>query len=403
MKNLLLSSFLLSAIALFSQENLVENGTFEKIDTKKIKMVGQIAMAKPWTSPTLTPADLFVSKTKVYDIAIPENGRGAEKPMKGTGYAGLVAYSYKTNKAERSYIQTPLTKKLEAGKEYCVTFHVSLSDLSKFATNHLAAAISKNAVLENNSDILSFENPIEGSKLKVYEQQYYWIPVCGVYKATGGEQFLTIGNFTADEKLTTAKIKRPRGFTKSQKYDAYYYIDNVSVVLKAEKNECDCDLDPGMVNVKTIERDFSSDKNAEFKTVKIINTDGSDGEKKTEIATTVVKVKEAATTVSVDGMVVVFDPKSFALSGDGAAQLDKAAAYLKANVDVKINVAGYFDKSEADVEKLDGRRVGSVYKYLVSKGIAKERVARELGGNDPIDEKQKMKNMRVEISIVSSE
>jgi outer membrane protein OmpA-like peptidoglycan-associated protein len=396
MKNILVTGLMLLSAVGFAQDNLVENGHFKQTESKKIKGLGQVEYAAPWTSPTLAKADLYVPKTKAYDISIPENSYGEEKPMEKEGYAGIIAYSYK-NKVPRSYLQSKLTQKLEAGKEYCVRFHVSLADLSKYAVNHIAMALSEKEVTANNSDVLSFDNTIVSKRLTVYEQQFYWTPICGIYKAKGGEEFITIGNFTPDAKLTLKKVKRPRGFTKPQKYDAYYYIDNVSVTPKDKAGKCDCDVVPGMENAETVERDFSSDKSIQAKNVKIINTDGSTAGTKTNAA----KANSGELTEeSINGLVVAFDPKGFALSAEGTAKLDKVAEYLKANADDKINITGYVDASEADVAKLDGRRVGTVYKYLVSKGVAKDRIERAMGGEDPVDEKQKLKNMRVEISIV---
>ncbi len=394
MKNILLASIVLVSGSLLAQTNLVENPHFKQTE-KKVKSKGQITAAGPWTSPTLVQADLYVTKTKVYDIGIPDNSYGEEKPMEKEGYAGIVAFSYK-NKEPRSYLQTKLSKKLEAGKEYCVTYHVSLADLSKYACNYMGVALSDKAMTANNSEVLSFDNAIVSRRLTVYEQQFYWIPICGVYKAKGGEEYLTIGNFTPDEKLTLKKVKRPRGFTKPQKYNAYYYIDNVSVVENSGK--CDCDVIDGMQNAKTVERDFSSEKSNEAKNVKIINTDGSTAGTATNKA-----VATSATSESIDGMVVNFDPKSFSMPADGTAKLDRLVAYLKENKDAKIVVSGYIDASETDTEKLDGRRVGTVYKYLVSQGIVKERIEREIGGDVAVDEKDKLKNMRVEITLVDSD
>lgn len=391
MKNILIASLVLATSTLFAQTNLVENPHFKQTEKKKIKGKGQITYAAPWTSPTLVQADLYVPKTKVYDIAVPENSYGEEKPMEKEGYAGIVAYSYK-NKVPRGYLQTKLSKKLEAGKEYCVTYHVSLADLSKYACNYMGVALSSKAMTANNSDVLSFDNAIVSKRLTVYEQQFYWTPICGVYKAKGGEEYLTIGNFTPDEKLTLKKVKRPRGFTKPQKYEAYYYIDNVSVVEKTGK--CDCDVIPGMENAETVERDFSSDNSTnEHKNVKIINTDGT-----TAGSTTAAKTAAAAASFNLDDILMInFDPKSFVMSEAGTKKLDALVAFLKANKDIKISVIGYIDASEAEVAKLDGRRVGTVYKYIVSQGISKERIVRNMGGDSPIDEKDKMKNMRVEI------
>ncbi len=225
MKNLLVITLIFLSTILFAQTNLVPNHDFNKIG-KKVKEKGQINMAEPWISPTLTQADLYIKNTKSAEIAVDGNMYGAEAPMEGDNYAGILAYSYK-GKASRSYLQVKLTEPLKQDVEYCVTFHVSLADLSKYACNYLGAYLSNDAVSANNNDVFQFEPQIISRRLTVYEQQYYWIPVCSKYKAKGGEEFLTIGNFTPEEKLAISKIKRPQGFNSPQTNDAYYYIDNV--------------------------------------------------------------------------------------------------------------------------------------------------------------------------------
>lgn len=395
MKRILIITLTLASSFVYGQTNLVENPTFKLTNKKKPKDIGSIDYAAPWRSPTLTMADLYVPKSKNYAINVPGNNYGEEKPMVGDGYAGILVYSYK-NKVPRSYLQGKLTQKLEAGKEYCVTFHVSLADLSKYATNYVAAALTDKEMKANNSDILQFETSIVSKRKTIYEQQFYWIPVCGIYKAKGGEEYITIGNFTEDEKLGLKKVKRPRGFNKPQKYDAYYYIDNVSVVAKEEAAKCDCDVVPGMENAETVERDFSSDKSVQAKTVKIINTDGSSTGNNSATAV----VAKDVPMESADGVVLSFDPESIAITDPTTKMLDKLIEYMKKQGDVKIKIVGYYDESESGVEKIDGRRVSSVYKYLISKGIPKERLKRGLGGNSPVDEKDKLKNMRVEIEEI---
>ncbi|MGB0887018.1 MAG: OmpA family protein [Vicingaceae bacterium] len=389
--NILTVSLALCSTFCLAQANLVPNSTFEKIG-KKIKTKGEIKVAEPWVSPTLAPADLYVERVKNYSISVPENAYGEEKPMEGTGYAGIVGYSYK-NKVPRTYLQVKLSKQLEAGKEYCVKYHVSLADLSKFATNHLAVAITKGAVTANNSDVLKFESFIESKRLKVYETQFYWTPICGVFKAKGGEDYLTIGNFTADEKLKIAKVKRPRGFTKPQTYDAYYYVDNVSVIPVEQSKKCDCDVLPGMENAEVVKKDFSSDKSVNATTVKIINSDGSTGGGSAEA-----KVVDEG---KVDGMKIMFSKGKFS-ADESSDKMDKIVVYLKENIDEKVKISGYIDASESSIEKLAGKRVGAVYKYIISKGIKKDRVERSIeGANSPIDKKDPLKNSRVEVEVLS--
>ncbi|MGB0882739.1 MAG: OmpA family protein [Vicingaceae bacterium] len=389
MKNTLLLAFSFVATFGFAQNNLVPNGTFEKIE-KKVKLKGEIKGATPWLSPTLAKADLYIPKTKNFYISIPDNDYGEEKPMEGTGYAGIVAYSYK-NKEPRTYLQVKLKEKMKAGQEYCVKYHVSLADLSKYATNHLAAALTEKAMEANNSEILKFDNFIESKRLTVYEQQYYWTPICGIYKAKGGEEYLTIGNFTDDVKLKTLKVKRPRGFNKPQKYTAYYYVDNVSVMSAEEAKKCNCDVVEGMENAEVVKSGFGSDDVSKATTVKIVNSDGS---------TVAAGDNSAATGTEgkVDGMKIMFESGKFSVA-ESSGKLDKVAAYLKENIDEKIVISGYIDQSESSVDKLAGKRVGAIYKYLLSKGIKKDRLGRKIAGVS--SNKDKAKNMKVEIKVVA--
>jgi len=394
MKNRLFITFSLIATVGFSQTNLVPNPTFEKIE-KKVKLKGEIKGATPWTSPTLAKADLYIPKTKNFYISIPENDYGKEKPMEGTGYAGFLAYSYK-NKAPRTYLQVKLIEKMEVGEEYCVKYYVSLADLSKYATNHLGAALTGKAMTANNSDVLQFDNFIESKRLVIYDKQYYWTPMCGVYKAKGGEEYLTIGNFTTDEELKTVKVKRPRGFNKPQKYTAYYYIDNVSITPIAEAGKCDCDVVEGMENAEVVKSGFGSDDKAKATNVKIVNSDGSasnTGNPSTAVAT-------AAGGDQIDGMKIMFKPNRSSVA-ESVISLDKVVAYLKENIDEKVITSGFIDVSEKGVTNLAGKRVSAVYKYLISKGVKKERIVRKAKGvGSPVDSKDKTKNMRVEIKVV---
>jgi len=371
----------------FAQDNLVPNHDFQQIE-KKVKEEGQINMATPWVSPTLAPADLYTKDTKNGNVGAPTNAYGEEKPMSGDNYAGFMAYSYK-NKEPRSYLQVQLKEKLEAGKKYCVTMNVSLADLSKYATSHIGMAITKNAISANNTDILKVEKQIISKKLKIYEQQFYWVPVCGVFIAEGDEEFLTIGNFTPDETLKLEKVKRPRGFSKPQLYDAYYYVDNISVVETDKPRECDCDTDPAMKDIETVSRNFSSDDDPSANKVKIVGTHGDEVNANTPSISGKVE--------NLDDFSIGFVAKSFSIK-DNVKKIEVLIAYLKANPTVKIKLIGHIDVSEQEVDKLDGKRVGAVYKYMLSKGIKADRLQRDLkSSEEPVDKKDPLKNMRVEV------
>ena len=385
MKKLLAIVLFLFSTIIIAQTNLVPNYDFSKIG-KKLKEKGQINMAEPWISPTLTQADLYIKKTKNPEINIAGNPYGAEDPMVGDNFAGILAYSPK-GKVPRSYLQVKLNEPLQEDIEYCVTFHVSLADLSKFACNHLGAYLSNDAVAANNNDILQFEPQIVSRRLKVYDQQYAWTPVCAKYKAKGGEEYLTIGNFTLEPNLKIGKVKRPQGYNSPQTNDAYYFIDNIIVVLASEVEKCDCDFIPGVDDMETTNKTFKSDLTGQSTKVKIIDSDGN-------ISSNTNSTKGNELT---DNYTVFFDEKKSDITTDAVKKLDELIVYLKANTTESVTIIGFIDAAEKDEDKLDGIRVGAVSKYLISKGIVKERIVKTIQGL--ATDKDKTKNMKVEIKI----
>ena len=96
----------------------------------------------------------------------------------------------------------------------------------------------------------------------------------------------------------------------------------------------------------------------------------------------------------------VIDPKSF-------QELDEVVAMLKENPKMEIQLEGHTDNrgnAEANV-KLSQSRVDAVKKYMVSKGISKNRVmTKAFGGSKPIatedTEEARAKNRRVEMRVL---
>ena len=96
----------------------------------------------------------------------------------------------------------------------------------------------------------------------------------------------------------------------------------------------------------------------------------------------------------------VIDPKSF-------GELDEVAQMMKENTKMVIQLEGHTDNqgsSKANME-LSESRVEAVKKYLVSKGIAKDRIkTKALGGSQPLSnemtQEARAMNRRVEMRIL---
>ncbi|MDR2205228.1 MAG: OmpA family protein [Flavobacteriaceae bacterium] len=107
---------------------------------------------------------------------------------------------------------------------------------------------------------------------------------------------------------------------------------------------------------------------------------------------------------------VNFDTNSANLTNVAKTNLDKLLPVLTNNLDSKINIYGYTDDKGQDAynKTLSEKRANAVKNYLVSKGIAKNRIsAIGKGEVDPIadnaTEDGRAENRRVEFEITANE
>ena len=101
----------------------------------------------------------------------------------------------------------PLVSALTGGLDYCVKFHISLSDLSKYAVNNIGAHLGVDPLtLDSKGDIIfnnrkEFSNVVKDASNKVYNARYNWETVCGTFRANGKE------NSSPLETFITTKIQ----------------------------------------------------------------------------------------------------------------------------------------------------------------------------------------------------
>jgi outer membrane protein OmpA-like peptidoglycan-associated protein len=389
----ILAMIVFASIGTNAQTNYVSNGSFEDYGKKKPKELGQIDLAINWKSPTLAKADLYMVGNKNPLISAPANALGEESPASGQLYAGIRAFSYKS-KDPRTYIQARLSTPLEAGKKYCIKFSASLSDLSKYAINNLGIYVSSDAVSAENSDILKFKAQIIKKENPAIDKLAMWEDICGVFKATGGEEYITIGNFNEDAQTLQTKVKRPAGFNKPQIAQAYYYIDDVSVYSLEEVEACICGKLTGLEKAETIERNFQSD------TSKKAMQEELEKEKREKAAAAAAAANKNANTILLD-----FDVNKFAMPAGAEFDIDPVLEDMKKkeNASVKIEIISHIDKSEP--EPLSDKRASVVQKYIQSKGISKERIIiKSMKATQPLDtgtgDDAKQKNARVELKLI---
>ncbi len=354
MKNAIATvAFSLLSLFSFGQEaqNLVPNGSFESID-KKPKRLGSIESATGWVSPTGVRADLFTS-SKVPDIDVPINIYGKEEAKDGINYAGIIAFSY-GNKMRRSYIMTKLTAPLKKGMRYCVKFNVSLAEASKYASNNMGMLLTKKP-LGTDDKVSIIEEPSLmhfNNDQKIMTARYNWTEICGVYEAKGGEKYVTIGNFLSNEETKSTRMKKDPKVKAKIIIAAYYYVDNVSITLLSDGQQCDCLADEG------------NDEYSSLVYQKIFPI-----------------TEEMTSKEKIESQQVFFAFGKSKLTSQAKTSLDLVAKELLANPSAKLQILGHNNEMEDSVAvsndyyaDMDAKRVGAVINYLVAKGIDKSRL-----------------------------
>jgi outer membrane protein OmpA-like peptidoglycan-associated protein len=360
--------------------NMVVNGDFEQLDGK-LKRLGGVEVAKGWESPTEAKADIY-SET-VADEApahVPKNAHGFQGALSGQNYAGVLWWSY-MDKEPRTYLQVKFKRMLKKGQLYCIRYYVSLSDLSKYSSDQLGAYSSRIVVHKKDESSLTYEPQVPALLTKVYDDMDGWQGVCGVYEAKGDEQYLLIGNFASTEKTTTVKMKRPRGETRAQQANAYYFIDDVSVTPIKRLSECSCEQ-------------IDETKTEFIYGVKV---------------TADPNIKPAD---RLDRSVIYFKRYSTSLDASMKPLLANLADAMKNDPSIKVRLVGHMDEIEVDRSRLrpdlaqmDTQRAEQVRSYFTDAGIAADRitVAGRKGDSPASDGKDEIslsKNRRVEVDVV---
>lgn len=209
-------------------QNIVPNGDFETYTTCPITW-HSIALATGWMQPTLGTCDFLDTCAILHHVDVPNNYFGIQTPYNGGGYAGLYAY-YKWPTTYREYIQAKLNSPLIVNQKYYISCRVSLADSSQYATDDLGILISQVQPSSTSDTALSnFIPQITNPQNQFLTNKTSWKRIFGSYKATGGEEYITIGNFKNDANTDTLKVPFP--VWRPTDSTSYYYIDRVCVSL----------------------------------------------------------------------------------------------------------------------------------------------------------------------------
>jgi len=209
-------------------QNIVPNGSFEEYYQCPNNLSQFNGYVKYWADANPSTPDYFNSCSSFNLSSIPWNGVGYQYPRTGNAYAGLAVFADYSSLG-REYITIKLDSILKPAKTYCVNFYVSLSTRDStsqyygamYAIDCIGAYISDTSVNLSSDSIIQVIPQIKSPTGHFLLDTLNWMLISGTYTATGGEQYLTIGNFNTN----TNYIHISNSYT----HEAYYYVDDVSV------------------------------------------------------------------------------------------------------------------------------------------------------------------------------
>lgn len=226
MKILAFSILLFFSSYCFGQ-NLVPNSSFE-IYTNCPTISWSIPYLQAWNIPPnhIGSTDYLNSCDSTFTLGVPQSIGGYQYARTGNGYIGqYIGHIYLSPAVYREYLQVRLTQPLLAGVTYRVGAYLSLGDNSYFYSDQYGFYLSDSAV---GSDPVLHYIPVVPqveSSGTYFQNDSQWTFIGGEFEATGGEEYLTIGNFRHDS-LTGAI---PTGFTGNILGGTYVFIDDVVV------------------------------------------------------------------------------------------------------------------------------------------------------------------------------
>ena len=218
MKFLVCFLFFNLGVMLYGQ-NLVPNGSFEDYSScppTSISSTGRVDLLNNWTIPSSGGSPDFFSSCHVplfagISVDVPSNMNGNESARTGDCYAGFYPRS--------ECVEIALSSSLIAGDSYDFEMYVSLADFAQESTDGLGVffstgpttSLTRNGNAQISNSALSFITNASG-----------WTLISGTYVASGGENYIAIGNFSSSFYATTN--------AGGSLAESYYYLDDVSLI-----------------------------------------------------------------------------------------------------------------------------------------------------------------------------
>ena len=269
MKTFLSTLLFIISDKLIGQQNLIQNPSFEIIDTIYHNKYGKDT--KPFASSLINwhwingTVDLFGDSIELKPPFHPKgytglgfgnrNFAGHQKARDGSLYLGLFQYVEQDSPVNKYCLTTEsfagkLKSPLKKDSTYTITIYTSLAEISNVSVKEFKFCFNDSLKVINSINLWCKTLIDTTNSFKLYTEdstwvnkKEEWVQISGTYKAKGGEKFLYIGIPSPKPKLQEEKVKLK--YKISNKYYrssnlgtvCYYYFDEVSVVIKRTEND----------------------------------------------------------------------------------------------------------------------------------------------------------------------
>jgi len=353
---------LVTVVCTLQAQNLVPNGSFEQYAScpgSYNRRPGEVQLPS-WRILTTGSPD-FYNECSNGEASVPYNWAGISYAFEGKGFAGI--YTWLSLKEYREYLHCKLTEPLMRDSLYRIEFRYKLASYAKYCTDRIAVLLSDSIAPVRHDRRLQIPPTLSFVKDSVLTPETgMWEEAVAEFRAKGGEQFLTIGNFADDSETGTYFIRFRPAQEPMLADAAYYYIDDVR-------------LTPLFGLVPLEEPKFFDETDPRPNTVYILRN-------------------------------IRFAFNSYELMSVSFGELDKVAEYMRRHPDVKLRLSGHTDDiGDPDYNmQLSVNRARSTAAYLVSRGIDSTRiVTRGYGETKPLStersDEARRTNRRVEIEF----
>jgi len=226
--------------------DLVSNGNFTSYNLcpPNVTGPGYIHLANCWGSPTIDDGGYYFNAcaSAAYN-GVPTNYMGTTNSVVATDGAYAAILPYTSSSQTRYYIQQNISP-MAANTTYNVSFYTQLASCSEYfvGPNIIGLFISNyqpvntvatnpyNVVLDNSNNYIPVADPgnLITSSTLINSSALGWVQIKGTYTSTsGGEDWITIGNFNNDANTGTGTATTAYGCVVPPY--AFYYIDDVSI------------------------------------------------------------------------------------------------------------------------------------------------------------------------------